>query len=147
MVAGLGTITPASGYVGPLEAIVIGLTAGIVCFYATQLIKRRFKIDDSLGVFPVHGVGGILGTLLVGVFSFPGLGLFSGHGFGEGNESIAEQFSVQVAAVLVTIIFTGVMTYLIVKITGWITGGIRVTKDEETLGLDLVLHEESGYKI
>lgn len=147
MVAGLGTITPASGFVGPLGAVVIGLSAGIICFYATQLIKRKLKIDDSLDVFPVHGVGGILGTLLVGVFSSTELGLFSGHGFGGDIETISHQFGVQLLAVIVTIVFTAVVTFLIVKLTGWITGGIRVTKEEESQGLDVSLHEESGYKI
>ena len=74
MVAGLGTITPASGFVGPGGALIIGLTAGVVCFFATQLIKNTFKIDDSLDVFPVHGVGGILGTFLAGIFASAGLG-------------------------------------------------------------------------
>ena len=147
MVAGLGTITPASGFVGPLGAIVIGLSAGIICFYATQLVKRKFKIDDSLDVFPVHGVGGIIGTLFAGIFSSTELGLFSGHGFAEGIETMGHQFGVQAVAVVTTIVFTAVMTYLIVKVTGWITGGIRVSKEEETQGLDITLHEESGYNI
>src|SRR5690606_37689766 len=83
MVAGLGTITPASGFVGPGGALIIGLTAGVVCFFATQFIKRKLVIDDSLDVFPVHGVGGILGTLSVGIFASPSLGIFSGYGFAE----------------------------------------------------------------
>lgn len=147
MVAGLGTITPASGFVGPMGALVIGLTAGVVCFYATQLIKRKLKIDDSLDVFPVHGVGGILGTLFAGIFSSTSLGVFSGFGFADGIETMGGQFKVQVIGVLVTMAYTAVVTYLIVKVTGWITAGIRVSKDEETQGLDLVLHEETGYKI
>jgi Amt family ammonium transporter len=84
MVAGLGTITPASGYVGPGGALLIGLSAGVVCFFATMFIKRTLKIDDSLDVFPVHGVGGILGTLLAGVFASTALGVFSGQGYAEG---------------------------------------------------------------
>ena len=84
MVAGLGTITPASGYVGPGGALIIGLLAGVICYLSTQAIKQKFKIDDSLDVFPVHGVGGILGTFLAGVFASDQLGVFSGQGYAEG---------------------------------------------------------------
>ncbi|WP_075187990.1 ammonium transporter [Teredinibacter haidensis] len=146
MVAGLGTITPASGFVGPMGALVIGLTAGVVCFYATQLIKRKLKIDDSLDVFPVHGVGGILGTLAAGIFCSTELGVFSGYGFGGENETIGQQFGVQVLGVLATAAYTAFVTFILVKITGLLTSGIRVEHDEETQGLDLVLHEETGYK-
>ncbi len=147
MVAGLGTITPASGFVGPAGALVIGLSAGVICFFATQLVKRKFVIDDSLDVFPVHGVGGILGTLLAGVFCSTELGLFSGHGHSDAVQSTAGQFGVQCIGVLATIVFTAVVTFIIVKVTSMLTGGIRVTKDEEIQGLDLTLHEESGYKL
>lgn len=147
MVAGLGTITPASGFVGPMGALVIGLSAGVICFYATQFIKRKLVIDDSLDVFPVHGVGGILGTILAGVFASESLGVFSGFGFADGIESMAGQVKVQVIGVLATGAYTAVVTFVILKITGVFTGGIRVSKDEETQGLDLVLHEESGYKM
>ena len=98
MVAGLGTITPASGFVGPGGALIIGVSAGFVCFYATVYIKQQLKIDDSLDVFPVHGIGGILGTFLVGIFSATSLGVFSGFGFAEGLTSITEQVSVQLAS-------------------------------------------------
>jgi len=145
MVAGLGTITPASGYVGPMGALVIGVTAGVVCFFATQFIKRKLKIDDSLDVFPVHGVGGMLGTLLAGIFSSTQLGVFSGFGFAEGKETIAAQFGVQALGVVTTVLYTAIVTFVLVKITAIITSGIRVSKDEETQGLDLVLHEETGY--
>jgi Amt family ammonium transporter len=144
MVAGLGTITPASGFVGPMGAVVIGLTAGIVCYWATQLIKRKFLIDDSLDVFPVHGVGGILGTLLAGSFASSELGLFSGQGL---DGSIAEQLGVQLLGVVAAIGYTGVVTFALLKVSGLLTGGIRVSEEEETQGLDLVLHEESGYKL
>ncbi|SMF64010.1 ammonium transporter (TC 1.A.11) [Alteromonadaceae bacterium Bs31] len=146
MVAGLGTITPASGFVGPMGALVIGLSAGVICFYATQFIKRKLIIDDSLDVFPVHGVGGILGTLMAGIFSSTSLGVFSGFGFAEGIESISQQFGVQAIGVAATIAYTAVITFIIVKITGMLTSGIRVDRDDETQGLDLVLHEETGYK-
>src|SRR5690606_24024968 len=105
MVAGLGTITPASGFVGPAGALVIGLTAGVVCFFMTLLIKRTLKIDDSLDVFPVHGVGGILGTLFAGVLCSPDLGLLSGLGFGGDNASIAEQLKVQFTGVIATFVY------------------------------------------
>lgn len=146
MVAGLGTITPASGYVGPMAALVIGLTAGVVCFFATQLIKRKLVIDDSLDVFPVHGVGGILGTLMAGIFSSTDLGVFSGFGFGGDNQNIGQQFGVQALGVVATGLYTAVVTFGLVKLTGLLTSGIRVMRDEETQGLDLVLHEETGYK-
>ena len=139
MVAGLGTITPASGYVGPVGGLVIGLVAGIVCFYATQFIKRRLKIDDSLDVFPVHGVGGCVGSILTGVFaaeSFGGLGL--------NGVSIVDQVLVQGLAVLVTAVWSGFFSYLILKILDAIIG-LRVGEDEEVEGLDIALHEETGY--
>lgn len=147
MVAGLGTITPASGFVGPAGALVIGLTAGVVCFYATQFIKKKLVIDDSLDVFPVHGVGGILGTLMVGVFASTELGIFSGYGFAEGITSIGGQLKAQFIGVGVGIVYTVVVTFAIVKVTGMLTKGIRVTRDQEMQGLDVVLHEESGYKL
>jgi Amt family ammonium transporter len=140
MVAGLGTITPASGYVGPLGALIIGVSAGGVCFYATQFVKRRLKIDDSLDVFPVHGVGGVTGSLLTGVFAAAGLG---GAGLAEGV-SIADQVAVQALAIIVTICWSAFFSYAILKLLAlWI--GLRVTPDEEVEGLDIVLHEETGY--
>jgi Amt family ammonium transporter len=140
MVAGLGTITPASGYVGPAGALVIGVTAGFVCFYATQYVKRTLKIDDSLDVFPVHGVGGITGSLLTGVFVSSGLG---GLGLAEGV-SMFHQVSVQALAIIVTAVWSAIFSFLILKgLDKWI--GLRVTVDEEDEGLDTVLHEETGY--
>jgi ammonium transporter, Amt family len=147
MVAGLGTITPCSGYVGPAGALVIGLSAGIICFYATQLIKRKLHIDDSLDVFPVHGVGGIIGTLFAGIFASTELGIFSGYGFADGITSIGGQLKVQAIGVGATLVYTAVVTFVLLKITGVLTGGIRVSKEDETAGLDIVLHEESGYKL
>jgi Amt family ammonium transporter len=147
MVAGLGTITPASGYVGPGGALVIGLAAGVVCFFMTQLIKRVWKIDDSLDVFPVHGVGGVLGTILAGIFASTELGVFSGQGFASGITSMGEQLGVQLLGVVVTFIYTAVVTYILLKVTGVFTSGLRVTQEEESVGLDLSLHEEDGYKL
>ena len=142
MVAGLGTITPASGYVGPGGALVIGLLAGTVCFWATQYVKRRLVIDDSLDVFPVHGVGGILGTLLTGVFGAAALG---GIGHPDGR-SIAAQLGVQLIGTLATLVWSATMTWLLLKVTSLVCE-LRVTAEEENEGLDLVLHEERGYNI
>ena len=147
MVAGLGTITPASGFVGPAGALVIGFLAGIVCFNATLLIKQKFKIDDSLDVFPVHGVGGILGTFLAGIFASTELGIFSGQGFADGIETISGQLSVQIIGIVSTFVYTAVVTYVLFKIVGMMTGGVRVTEDEESQGLDIVDHEERGYDL
>ena len=146
MVAGLGTITPASGFVGPGGALVIGTLAGIVCFNATMFIKRVLKIDDSLDVFPVHGVGGMLGTLLAGVFASTGLGVFSGYGFAEGISGMGGQVYVQLVGIGATVAFTAVATYLILKLVGALIG-LRVAEDQETEGLDIALHEERGYDL
>ena len=146
MVAGLGTITPASGFVGPGGALVIGVLAGFVCFNATLFIKRVLKIDDSLDVFPVHGVGGLLGTLMAGVFSATSLGVFSGYGFAEGIETMGGQLYVQAVGVVATLAFTAVVTWVILKVVDAITG-LRVGDEDEVEGLDIVLHEERGYDI
>ncbi len=138
MVAGLGSITPASGYVGPLGGLAIGLLAGTVCYFATQYMKRVLKIDDSLDVFPVHGVGGILGTLLTAVFaaeSMGGLGL---------ETSISSQFVTQAIGVIATVVWCGVITFVLLKALDAVIG-LRVSEDEETEGLDLVLQNERGY--
>ena len=142
MVAGLGTITPASGFVGPVAAICIGLTAGIVCFGATQYIKRVLKIDDSLDVFPVHGIGGILGTMLTGVFVVSALG---GGGLAEGM-SQGKQLYVQFVGVISTIAWCAAATFILLKITDALVG-LRISEEEEQQGLDLVLHEERGYDL
>jgi Amt family ammonium transporter len=140
MVAGLGTITPASGFVGPLGGLVIGIVAGTVCFYATQYVKRVLVVDDSLDVFPVHGVGGIVGSLLTGVFSAKELG---GLGLNEGV-SIVQQVGVQAVAIIVTVIWSALFTFVILKAVEKMVG-LRVSPDEEQEGLDIVLHEETGY--
>ena len=146
MVAGLGTITPASGFVGPGGALLIGFAAGLICFSATQFIKRVLKIDDSLDVFPVHGVGGVLGTLLAGVFASTELGVFSGFGFNEaaGITSMGDQLRVQFIGAATTLVYAAVATYIILKLVDLVVG-LRVTSDQETEGLDIVLHEEKGY--
>ena len=146
MVAGLGTITPASGFVGPGGALLIGLIAGFVCFNATLYVKRVLKIDDSLDVSPVHGVGGIIGTLMAGVFSATSLGVFSGYGFADGIHSMGGQLYVQAVGVVAVALFTAVLTWVILKVVDAITG-LRVSADEEQEGLDIVLHEERGYDL
>jgi Amt family ammonium transporter len=145
MVAGLGTITPASGFVGPGGALVIGFSAGIVCYYATQAIKQKFKIDDSLDVFPVHGVGGILGTILAGVFASDALGVFSGQGFNEGM-TMASQVQVQIVGVVATFAYTAIITYLLLKLVDKLLV-LRVDEEQELQGVDLVEHDEKGYDL
>jgi Amt family ammonium transporter len=146
MVAGLGTITPASGSVGPAAAVLIGLTAGVVCYFATMYLKNKLRVDDSLDVFPVHGVGGILGTLLVGIFASEQLGIFSGNGFSSGISSMGGQLLVQATGVVSTLVYTAVVTFILLKLVGALVG-LRVDGDEETQGLDLVLHDERGYDL
>ncbi|MDX1803378.1 MAG: ammonium transporter [Alcanivorax sp.] len=146
MVAGLGTITPASGFVGPAAGLVIGLAAGVVCFYMVIFVKHKLKIDDSLDVFPVHGVGGILGTLLAGVFASSHLGIFSGFGFAKPEYTMLDQLGVQALGVVSTFVYTAVVTWLLLKLVG-LFAPLRVTSDEETQGLDIVLHEERGYDL
>ena len=147
MVAGLGTITPASGFVGPGGALIIGLLAGIICFNATLLIKQKYKIDDSLDVFPVHGVGGILGTFLAAIFASDQLGVFSGQGYAENISGMMHQMGVQLVGIVATGLYTAVVTYLIFKAVGMITDGVRVSDDQEAQGLDIVDHEERGYDL
>ncbi len=146
MVAGLGTITPASGFVGPAGALVIGIAAGLVCFNATNYVKQVLGIDDSLDVFPVHGVGGMLGTLLAGVLCSPALGPLSGLGFADGIGSIGRQVGVQAVGVGATFGYTVVVTFVILKAIDAVCG-LRVDEETEIQGLDLVLHEERGYDL
>jgi ammonium transporter, Amt family len=145
LVAGLGTITPASGYVGPAAALLIGTMAGTVCFFATQGLKRVLKIDDSLDVFPVHGVGGILGTLAAGIFASSELGFFSGQGLA-GGRGIGAQLLVQACGVAAVGLYTALMTWIVLRVTGVLVA-LRVSAEEETEGLDVVLHNERGYDL
>ena len=142
MVAGLGTITPASGFVGPLGALVIGAAAGIGCFFATNFMKRTMHVDDSLDVHPVHGLGGIIGTILTGVFAAAALG---GVGYPE-NVTMGDQVLVQLTGVLATAVWCGVVTWILLKISNAMVG-LRVTAEDETEGLDTVLHNEKGYNL
>ncbi len=142
VVAGLATITPASGYVGPGGALVIGLSAGLVCFAATNYMKRALKVDDSLDVFPVHGVGGLLGTLLTAIFVSS---TFGGIGYPE-NVTMGQQFVTQLVGVAVTALWSGVLTWVLLKLVDAMVG-MRVASEEETEGLDTVEHNEKGYNL
>ena len=146
MVAGLGTITPASGFVGPAGALVIGVAAGLLCFLATNYIKRSLKIDDSLDVFPVHGVGGVLGTLLTAVFASTSLGVFSGQGYSAEGMTMGGQLGVQAVGVIATLGYTALATFIILKVTGALLDN-RVSEEDEQRGLDLALHNERGYDL
>src|SRR5688572_23611909 len=142
MVAGLGTITPASGFVGPLGALAIGAAAGIACFFATSYMKRSLNVDDSLDVFPVHGVGGLLGTLLTAVFVSA---TFGGVGYPD-KVTMGEQFVTQLIGVVAVGAWSGIITWVLLKLSDAIAG-LRVTSEEETEGLDTVLHNEKGYNL
>ncbi|UQY37125.1 ammonium transporter [Pseudomonas fulva] len=138
VVAGLIGITPAAGTVGPMGAMIIGLSAGVICFFCATSLKRKLGYDDSLDVFGVHGVGGIVGALLTGIFAAPALG-----GFGE-VENIGLQLWIQFKGVAVTVIYTGIVTFVILKVIDAVMG-LRVSDEDESVGLDLAQHNERGY--
>ena len=142
MVAGLGTITPASGFVGPIGALAIGGAAGVICFFATNYMKRALNVDDSLDVFPVHGVGGLLGTLLTGVFASA---LFGGVGYPE-KVDMAQQVATQLVGIAAVGAWSGIVTWILLKLADAVAG-LRVAGEEETEGLDTVLHNEKGYNL
>ena len=141
-VAGLGAITPASGFVGPMGAFVIGITSGLACYFAVVKVKTALGFDDSLDVFGVHGVGGIIGVLLAGVFVDA---RFGGSGLADGV-SMASQVGTQVIGIGATIIYCGVVSFIILKVLDNIIG-LRVSEQDEQEGLDLVLHDEQGYNL
>jgi Amt family ammonium transporter len=140
-VAGLVAITPACGNVGPMGAIVLGLASGVICFVFSTKIKRAAGYDDSLDVFGIHAIGGIVGALLAGVFAAESLG---GAGFGEGNSSIGSQVVAQGVGVVATIIYTFVVSFIVLKVLDAVMG-LRVSEEAEEEGLDLALHDERGY--
>jgi len=142
MVAGLGTITPASGFVGPVGALIIGAVAGLVCFFATNYMKRALNVDDSLDVFPVHGVGGLMGTFLTGIFVSA---TFGGMGYPE-KVTMGDQIVTQLIGIAVTALWSGVLTFVLLKIIDAVAG-MRVGAEGETEGLDTVLHNEKGYNL
>jgi Amt family ammonium transporter len=141
MVAGLATVTPASGFIGVPGAIILGLAGGYGCYLAVDIIRGKLQIDDSLDVFAVHGVGGVIGSLLVAVLATE---TFSGVGLGEGV-TVMSQLSVQAMSVIITVIWTAIASYIILKVAGALTGGIRVDEQDEIEGLDLSQHGERGY--
>ena len=138
-IAGLAAVTPASGFIGPIGGLLIGIASGGLCFVASTTVKNRYGYDDSLDVFGVHGVGGFVGTVLAGVFC---AGIFGGN---QGDVSIVGQVGTQLMAAVSTAVYTAVATYIVLKAVD-ATIGLRVTEDQETDGLDLSLHEESGYR-
>lgn len=140
-VAGLVAITPASGAVGPMGALAIGFAAGAGCFYAATKLKRALGYDDSLDVFGVHAIGGIIGAMLTGVFAATSLG---GAGFADGNATMGAQVTAQFVGVMATIIYTGVISAVILKVIDLVVG-LRINEEEESEGLDLALHDERGY--
>ena len=141
-VAGLGAITPASGFVGPMGAFVIGITSGLACYFAVVRVKTALGFDDSLDVFGVHGVGGTIGVLLAGVFVAD---RFGGAGLAEGV-SMASQVGTQVIGIGVTIVYCGVVSFIILKVLDNVIG-LRVSEQEEQEGLDIVCHDEQGYTL
>jgi ammonium transporter, Amt family len=140
-VAGLVAITPASGSVGPMGAIAIGFLSGVICFWSATSLKRALGFDDSLDAFGVHGVGGIVGALLTGIFSAEALG---GQGLGDGHTGIGSQFVAQLISVVFTLVYSGVLSFIILKIVDAVVG-LRVTQEDEVAGLDISLHDERGY--
>ena len=140
-IAGLVAITPASGSVGPMGAIVIGIAAGVICFIASTKIKRMFGYDDSLDVFGIHCIGGIVGAMLTGIFCAEALG---GAGFGDGNAGMMDQLVVQGIGVVATLIYTFVVSFIVLKILDGVIG-LRVDEEQEEEGLDIALHNERGY--
>ena len=140
-IAGLATITPASGTVGPLGGVILGLVGGVLCYYACDFVKSRIKVDDSLDVLAVHGIGGATGTLLVGFLANIGTG-----GAGLGEVSAFDQFNVQLIGVASVAVWSAIATVVIVLITKALLG-LRVSEDEETEGLDFAHHGESAYKL
>ena len=148
MVAGLATITPAAGTVGPQGALLIGLMAGVVCFYATQLIKGFFKIDDSLDVFPVHGVGGMLGIIMLSFLGLEGSFLGSGAaGLSEqsGGNPLSQLF-IQLKGIFIIGAWTAIASWVILKLISLVTS-LRVSDEEEYEGLDVIEHEERSYDL
>ncbi len=141
MVAGLATVTPASGFIGVPGGIILGLAGGYICYVAVDIIRGKLKIDDSLDVFAVHGVGGILGSLLVAVLATD---TFSGMGLADGM-TVTSQLGVQAMSIIVTVLWTAIASYAILKLAGLLSGGIRVDEMHEIEGLDLTQHGERGY--
>jgi Amt family ammonium transporter len=141
-VAGLVAITPASGTAGPMGALLIGFASGLICFLASTKMKRALGYDDSLDVFGVHAVGGIVGAILTGLCADVSMG---GVGLAEGM-TIGGQLWIQTKGVLFTLVYTGILSFVILKVIDLVMG-LRVADEQETEGLDLALHDERGYNL
>ncbi len=137
-IAGLAAITPASGVSGPMGALIIGFTSGAVCWWASVRLKRKLGYDDSLDVVGVHGVGGLIGTILAAIVGIKALG-------GSGDFALGHQLKLQIGASLITAVYTGVVTIIILMVVRAICKGLRVSKDDERMGLDQASHGEAGY--
>ena len=142
--AGLAAVTPASGFVGPIGGMVLGVTASLVCYFAVGIIKRRLRIDDSLDVFAVHGLGGIIGTLLVAVLATSVLG---GSGYLADGRPVILQLGVQTLGVVASMVWAALFTFLILKVLNLVMGQVRVDPEDEIVGLDLTTHGERGYEL
>jgi len=140
-VAGLATITPAAGFVGPIDAIWIGVLASLICFFCVAVVKAKFSYDDSLDAFGVHGVGGVVGTLATGLWATKAVNPAGNNGFFYGNPGL---FLIQLKAVVITVVYSFVVSWVLLKIVDAFIG-LRVSEDEERIGLDLTQHRESGY--
>lgn len=143
-IAGLAIATPASAFVSPLSGLVLGAVAGIVCYFAVGVVKNRFNIDDSMDVFAVHGVGGILGTLLTAILAHGALG---GSGYIEEGRQMLTQFGVQALAIAAAVAWSGIVTFVLLKLTGALVKGARVDEMDEIVGLDIATQGERGYDI
>jgi Amt family ammonium transporter len=142
MVAGLATVTPASGFIGPMGGLILGLVSGVVCQWMTMFIKQNMKIDDSLDVFAVHGVGGIIGTLCV---AFLATSTFQGLGLSDGA-TVGSQIWVQFIGVAAVAAWSAMATFIILKVSDALFG-LRVPEEEEIEGLDITAHGERSYEL
>ena len=143
-IAGLAIATPASAFVSPLSGLVLGAIAGIVCYFAVGVVKNRFNIDDSMDVFAVHGVGGILGVLLTAILAHAALG---GSGYIEESRQLLTQLGIQALAIVAVATWTGIVTFILLKLTGALVKGARVDEMDEIVGLDIATQGERGYDI
>ena len=143
-VAGLAAVTPASGFVGPIGGLILGITASTVCFFAVGIVKWKLQIDDSLDVFAVHGLGGIIGTLLIPLLALP---ILDGHGYLVAGRPIIVQLGVQLLGVFASMAWAGICTFLILKVLDIVLGRVRVDPEDEIVGLDVAIHGERGYDL
>ena len=141
---GWAIATPASAFVSPLSALALGAAAGPICYFAVGVVKNKLKIDDSMDVFAIHGVGGMLGALLVAIFALEALG---GTGYVDENRQLLEQLGVQALGLVAVVAWSGVVTFVLLKLTGTLVKGARVDEMDEIVGLDIATQGERGYDI